>query len=104
MYAVIQIGPSQYKVSEGDTIEINPISSEEGKSITLNEVLMYVDGSDVRVGQPFLKDIQVTAKVLNHSLGDKLIAFKFRKRKNYARKKGHRQKLTTLNITKIGTK
>ena len=104
MYAVIQIGPAQYKVSEGDTIEINPISSEEGKSITVDDVLMYVDGSDVRVGQPFLKDIKVTAKVLKHTLGDKLIAFMYRKRKNSSRKKGHRQKMTTLNIIKITTK
>ena len=104
MYAVVQIGPYQYKVSEGDTIEIHPIVSEEGKSITLGDVLMYVNGKDVQIGQPFLKDIKVTAKVVGQLLGEKMIAFKYRKRKNYARKRGHRQKITAVNITKIALK
>ncbi len=101
MYAVIQIGSSQYKVSEGDTIEINQIDSEEGKSITLGDVLMCVDGKDVRIGQPFLKDVKVTAKVAGHMLGEKMIAFKYKLRKNYARKKGHRQKMTAVSITML---
>ena len=104
MYAVIQIGSTQYKVSEGDTIEINKIDSEAGKSITLGDVLICVDGNDVRVGQPFLKDVKVTGKVSRHILGEKLIAFKYRLRKDSSRKKGHRQKLTAVNITKIAMK
>ena len=104
MYAVIQIGSTQYKVSEGDTIEVNQIDSEEGKSITLGDVLMFVNGKDVHIGQPFLKDVKVTAKVAGHLLGDKLIAFKYRLRKDSARKKGHRQKMTAVNITKIALK
>ena len=101
MYAVIQIGPFQYKVSEGDTIEIDQIDSEKGKSITLGDVLMCVDGKDVRIGQPFLKDVKVTAQVAQHTLGEKTIAFKYRLRKSSSTRKGHRRKLTALNITKI---
>ena len=101
MYAVVQIGSSQIKVSEGDTIEANRLDQEAGKSITLDKVLMYANGSDIRVGQPFLKDVKVTAKVIQNFRGDKLIAFKFQKRKGYKRKVGHRQELSALNIVKI---
>ena len=101
MYAVVQIGSSQIKVSEGDTIEANRLDQEAGKSITLDKVLMYANGSDIRVGQPFLKDVKVTAKVLQNFRGDKLIAFKFQKRKGYKRKVGHRQELSAINIVKI---
>lgn len=101
MFVVVQIGSSQFKVAEGDTISANRLADEEGKNVTLDKVLMFSNGEDVRVGQPYLKDVKVTAKVLKHTRGKKLIAFKFRRRKNYARKKGHRQDLTALNITKI---
>ncbi len=101
MFAVVQIGSSQYKVAEGDTIATNRLKEEEGKSITLDKVLMFSNGEDVRVGQPYLTDIKVTAKVIKHPRGRKVYAFKFRRRKNSARKRGHRQDLTALNITKI---
>ena len=101
MYAVIQIGSRQFKVSEGDHISVNRLKNEKDKNITLNEVLMFAKGSDVRIGQPFLKDVKVTAKVVNHFSGEKLIAFKYRRKKSSAMKKGYRQRLSTLNITKI---
>ena len=101
MFAVVQIGSSQYKISEGDVIEANRLTDEAGKDIVLDKILFYSNGNDVRIGQPYLKDVQVTAKVVGDRLGEKLVAFKFRRRKNYAKKKGHRQKLTALNITKI---
>ena len=104
MYAVVQVGSTQYKVSEGDTIETNRLESEKGKNVTLDKVLLYVDGQDIRIGQPFLKEAKVTAKVLEHPLAKKVIAFKFRRRKNYSKKIGHRQRLTLLNITKIAIK
>ena len=101
MYAVVQVGSYQYRVSEGDLIEANRLEEEKGKNVTLDKVLLYANGSDIRVGQPFLKGVKVTAKVVDHALGEKVIAFKFRRRKGYKKKKGHRQKLTVLNITKI---
>ena len=101
MYAIVQIGSSQFKVSEGDMIDANRISNEVGKNISIDKVLLYAKGSDIRIGQPFLKDVKVTAKVVKHLLGDKVTAFKYRRRKNSASKIGHRQKLTALNIKKI---
>ena len=104
MYAVVQLGSYQYKVSEGDVFETHLQAEEKGKNITLDKVLLYSDDNEVRIGQPYLKDIKVTAKVLGNIRGEKLIAFKFRKRTASAWKKGHRQDLTTLNITKITAK
>ena len=101
MYAVIQIGSSQIKVAEGDTVHTDRQAQEVGKSITLDKVLMYANGTDIRVGQPFLKDVKVTAKIVKKFRGEKLIAFKFQKRKGYKRKVGHRQELSALNIVKI---
>ena len=101
MYAIIQVGSSQMKVSEGDVIDAHRIKEEAGKSITLDKVLLFAKGSDVRIGQPYLTDVKVTAKVVEHHLDDKVVAYKYRKRKNSSSKVGHRQKLTMLNITKI---
>jgi large subunit ribosomal protein L21 len=104
MYAVVQLGSSQYKVSEGDTIEADLLETEEGKSVTFDKVLLYADGADVKIGQPYLKDIKITAKVLGTVLGPKLLSFKHRSRTASAWKKGHREKLTSLSITKISAK
>lgn len=101
MYAIIQIGSSQMKVSEGDVIDAHRIKEEAGKNVTLDKVLLFAKGSDIRIGQPYLKDVKVTAKVIEHHPGNKVVAYKYRKRKNSAKKIGHRQKLTALNITKI---
>lgn len=103
MYAVIQVGSTQYKVAEGDVIYANRLAEEVGKDVTLDKVLMFADGADVRVGQPYLKDVKVTAKVVAETQGKKVIAFKYRRRKDSSSKVGHRQQLTTLNITKIST-
>lgn len=101
MFALVQVGANQFKVSEGDIINVFELGDKEGASINLEKVLMYVNGTDVRIGQPFLKDVKVAAKILNHKNGEKMVAFKFRRRKHYARTVGYRQKLSTLSITKI---
>ena len=101
MYAVVQIGGSQYKVSEGDVIRTTRLKDDEGSQITLEQVLLFANGSDVRVGQPFLNDVKITAKVQSHVSGSKVLAFKFRRRKDSATLRGHRQRLTVLNITQI---
>lgn len=101
MQAVVQVGSYQYRVSEGDTIDTNLLQEQEGKDIALDKILLYVNKEDIRVGRPYLNDVKVTAKIVKHFVGEKLVAFKFRRRKNYARKKGHRQKMTALNIIKI---
>ncbi len=104
MYAIVQVGSSQVKVSEGDVIDAHRIKEEVGKSVALDKVLLFAKGSDIRIGQPYLKDVKVTAKVVRHDLDEKIVAYKYRKRKNSASKIGHRQKLTVLNITKISAK
>ena len=101
MYTIVQVGSLQYKVAAGDTIEVDRFDAQEGKSINLDKVLFYSDGKDVRIGQPFLKDVKVTAKVLGETLGEKKISFKYSRRKDWSWKKGHRAQLTSLNITKI---
>ncbi len=104
MYAIVQLGTNQYKVKEGDTIEANRLNEKEGKDLTFDKILLYVNGNDIRVGQPYLKGVSVTAKVVEHTKDKKVIAFKFRRRKESSTIRGHRQRLTALNITKINAK
>ena len=101
MFAIVEVGSQQYKVSEGDSIETQLWEGKPDKTITLDKVLFFSDGSAVRIGQPYLKDVKVTAQLVDHHLADKVISFKYLRRKNVSWIKGHRQKLTTLNITKI---
>lgn len=101
MYAVVQIGANQYKVAEGETIAVGRIREQEGNKITLDKVLLVADGDRVTVGQPFVAGAKISATVAKQALGDKVVAYKYRIRKDSAQKIGHRQKITTLNITKI---
>jgi len=101
MYAIIQVGSSQYKVSQGDTIETQILTGKEGENVDLERVLLIADDSSVKIGQPFLKDARVSAKILGRVKSDKVLAFKFRRRKDSSTRRGHRQNLTRLSITKI---
>jgi len=101
MYAIVQVGSDQFKVSEGDIIEVDRMQEQSGKKIKLEEVLMFSDGKDVKVGQPLIAGAKVEAEVMEDSLGDKVFAFKYRRRKASKTKKGHRTKLTALRINKI---
>ena len=101
MFAIVECGSQQYKVSEGDSIETQLLDAKSEKTITLEKVLFFSDGPHVKIGQPYLEDVKVTAKVGDQHLANKAISFKYLRRKNVSWKKGHRQKYTTLNITKI---
>jgi large subunit ribosomal protein L21 len=101
MFVIVQIGSSQYKIKEGDTINVARIDEKEDKDISIEKVLMLVNGNDIRIGQPYLTDVKIKAKVLSHPRGPKTLAFKFRRRKHSQSLKGHRQNLTSLSITKI---
>lgn len=103
MVAVVQVGSAQYRVSKGDTIETQRLDEKEGVEINLDKVLLFSDGTKVKIGTPFIKEVNVTAQVLRHHLAKKVISFKYRRRKNSLWKKGHRQQLTTLSITKISS-
>ncbi len=104
MYAIVQFGSQQYKVSEGDVIDVQLLDKEEGKNFSVDQVLLYAKESKVKIGQPFLKDVKVTAKVVGQKLDDKVIAFKYWRRKDKSWKKGHRQKLAGVNIVSIEDK
>jgi large subunit ribosomal protein L21 len=101
MFAVVQLGGFQYQVTQGDVINVQRIDSEVGKSIDLDKVVLFVDGDDVRIGQPFVKGVTVAAKIVGENKTRKVLAFKYRKRKDSSSQRGHRQTLTALSITKI---
>ena len=100
MYAVIKTSGRQLTVKEGDLITVNRIEAKAGDAITFDEVLL-VGGAKVSIGAPFLKGAKVTGTVKDHSAGDKVLIFKYKRRKGYKRTQGHRQALTTVQIGKI---
>ncbi len=101
MYAVVQTGAKQYRVSQGDTVEVELLDADKGKEVTFDQVLLIADGDKVQVGTPTLKGAKVTAEVLDHKRGPKLIAFKMRRREGWRRKVGHRQELTVVRVKAI---
>jgi large subunit ribosomal protein L21 len=101
MYAVFKTGGKQYRASTGDVIKVEKIEAEKGATVELDQVLMVGEGEDVKVGTPFLEGGKVTATVLDQGRGDKIMVIKFKRRKNYRRKMGHRQYFTQLEITGI---
>lgn len=101
MYAVIKSGGKQYRVAPGDTLRVESLKAEEGASVTLDEVLMIVNGADVTVGDPLVSSAEVTAKVVSHGRGKKVRIVKFKRRKHYRRQMGHRQNYTELEITSV---
>lgn len=101
MYAVIKTGGKQYKVSKGATLKVETIAADEGAKVVLDQVLMVVDGDDVKVGEPLVKGGKVTATVKSHGRGKKVEIIKFRRRKHHRKQMGHRQNYTELEITGI---
>ena len=104
MYAIIEVGAKQYTIKKGDIIDVEKQAVKEGGDITLNKVLLVSKDKKVEAGQPYVKDAKVEAVVLKHIKGEKVISFKYRRRKSSHWKKGHRQQLTRLKIKEIVTK
>ncbi len=104
MYAVIKTGGKQYKVQAGDTLKVEKLEAQEGKTIKISDVLMLVDGENVTVGTPYIKGTTVSAKVNSHGRGRKINVVKFRRRKHHRKHMGHRQAYTELSILDIKTK
>jgi large subunit ribosomal protein L21 len=100
MYAVIKTGGKQYKVEKGDKLRVEKLTGGVGDAVTFDQVLM-VGGEALKLGKPLLAGAKVEAKIVDQGLGKKLVVFKFRRRKNYRRKNGHRQPFTALEITNI---
>jgi large subunit ribosomal protein L21 len=101
MYAVIKTGGKQYRVAKDDVVTIERIAGEAGATVEFTEVLMVGSGESVKVGAPTVAGAKVTAELIGQTRGDKLIAFKKRRRKNSRRKKGHRQDHSKVRITAI---
>jgi len=101
MFAVIRSGAKQYKVAPNDVIRVEKLAGEPGDVVTLDDVLMVGGGEGAAIGAPQVAKAQVTATVLAQSRSDKIIVFKKERRKNFRRKKGHRQDLTVLRVTDI---
>ena len=101
MYAVVDIAGSQYKVREGENIRVARLDAEVGSSRLLSDVLLVGGGDEIQVGTPQVEGVTVEARVKGHGLADKITVFKMKRRKNYRRKKGHRQAYTELQIKKI---
>jgi large subunit ribosomal protein L21 len=100
-YAIIKTGGRQYRVAEGDTIDVDLLDVEAGKAATFAEVLMYADGDKLTHGDPLISGAKVTGEVVEQRKDKKVIAFKFRRRKGYHRTVGHRRKLTRVKIKTI---
>jgi len=101
MYAVIKTGGKQYRVENGDIIEVEKLTADAGSTISLSPVLMFNDDKSSKVGTPVLEGAAVSAEVLEQARGDKIIVFKKKRRKGYRRTMGHRQDLTVLRITDV---
>ena len=99
--AIIKTGGKQYRVAVGDKLRIEKLRADVGADVDFDEVLLVGKGGDARVGTPLVEGAKVSAKVTAHGRGKKLIVYKFRRRKNYRRKNGHRQPYTEVEITKI---
>lgn len=102
MYAVVETGSKQYRVSVGQTIDVERLAVEAGSDIALDHVLLVGgDDAELRIGTPMVEGAKVVATVAEHHRGEKLIAFKMKAKKRYRRKIGHRQELTRLTIKEI---
>jgi large subunit ribosomal protein L21 len=101
MYAVIQTGGKQYRVSEGDTVKVEKMVVEEGANVDFDKVLLVADGDDVKVGKPYVEGGMVSATVEGHGRAKKVMIVKFRRRKHHLKRQGHRQWFPALKITAI---
>lgn len=101
MISIVEQGGFQFKVSEGDVIEIPLVDGVAGQELILDRVLLIAEGSDVKVGAPVVKGAEVKAEIVEHGRSKKIMIIKKNRRKDYQRKNGHRQDFTTIKITAV---
>ena len=101
MYAVIESGGKQHRVEPGEVLKLEKLAAAEGETINFDKVMMIGEGSDIKIGAPFVEGGKVTAEVMSHGRGDKVTIIKMRRRKHYRRQAGHRQSYTQVKITDI---
>lgn len=100
-YAIFKAAGRQFRAAEGDTLRVPTLEGEPGSEVTFNQVLLSSDGTKVKTGQPMVKGANVTAEIVEHGRGPKIFIFKFKRRKNYRKKTGHRQGFTEIKITGV---
>ncbi|MBC7791216.1 MAG: 50S ribosomal protein L21 [Anaerolineae bacterium] len=100
-YAIIRTGGKQFRVEPGKTVRIPSLVGEAGEQIEFDDVLLGSDGDKIQTGLPTLSGAKVTAEIVKHGRGEKIVVFKMKRRKNYARKQGHRQGFTEVRINDI---
>ena len=103
MYAIVNTGGKQYKVSQGDILRVEKIPGEIGNPVSFDKVLMFSDGENVNIGQPVLDNVAVKGHIVEQGKAKKIIVFKYKRRKRYRRKQGHRQPYTAIKIDSIET-
>ncbi len=101
MYAIIETGGKQYKVAEGDFVFVEKLDVEEGAAVTLDKVLVVANGEDIKVGAPYVDGAAVEAVAVKNGKEKKIIVYKYKAKKGYHKKQGHRQPYTKLEIKKI---
>jgi large subunit ribosomal protein L21 len=101
MYAIFRTGGKQFRAEPGRTVRVPRLDLEPGTSVTFDEVLLGSNGEVVRAGTPLVAGAKVTGEVVRHGKEDKIVVFKFKRRKNYARKQGHRQGFTEVRIASV---
>lgn len=100
-YAVVKTGGKQYRVSQGDILQVERLGGQAGDRLTLDQVLFIGGNGEVKIGTPTVSNAKVTAEIVSQGLAKKVMVFKKKRRKSYSRQRGHRQRLTTLKILEI---
>ena len=101
MYAIIETGGKQYKVQNGDQLRVEKLNAEAGSTVVFDKVLAAGEGSDIKVGAPYLEGLTVEGTVVESGKGDKVVIFKYKAKKDYRKKQGHRQPYTLVEITSV---
>ncbi|MDD7408313.1 MAG: 50S ribosomal protein L21 [Anaerovoracaceae bacterium] len=101
MYAVIETGGKQYRVQEGDEISVEKLGAEAGEEVVFDKVLVAGEGADVKIGAPYVEGASVKSTVVENGKGQKVIIYKYKAKKDYRKKQGHRQPYTTVKIDSI---
>ena len=101
MYAIVDSGGKQYKAQEGEILRVEKLAGEVGDSISFDKILMFSDGENVNIGTPLLEDVAVSGHIVEQGKAKKIIVFKYKRRKRYRRKRGHRQQFTAVKVDSI---
>ncbi|MFO7984271.1 MAG: 50S ribosomal protein L21 [Desulfatiglandaceae bacterium] len=101
MYAVIKTGGKQYRVAQGDELKVERLTGEVGDVVTFNQVMLASNGEATQIGQPFVENAEVVGRITRQDREKKILVFKYKRRKGYRRKKGHRQAFTQVKIEDI---